>query len=68
MKIRHLELWDDNKEAKKIKSKEVPEGWKNIKDIIHYQGLPYMPKVLCLELISRYYDNYLIGHFEMEKT
>ncbi len=36
--------------------------------MLHYQGLPYIPKVICLELISRHYDDPLADHFSIEKT
>ncbi len=67
MRIRLPELQDDDKEAKKLRSEGLSEGWKIIEQILHYQGLPYVPKVICSELISRYYDNPLVGHFGIEK-
>ncbi len=36
--------------------------------MLHYQGLPYVPKVICSELISRHHDDPLAGHFGIEKT
>ncbi len=36
--------------------------------MLHYQGLPYIPKVICSELISRHHDDPLAGHFGIEKT
>ncbi len=36
--------------------------------MLHYQGLPYVPKVIRSELISRHHDNPLAGHFGIEKT
>ncbi len=36
--------------------------------MLHYQGLPYVPKVIRSELISRHYDDPLAGHFGIEKT
>ncbi len=52
----------------KLRSKGLPEGWEDIKQVLHYQGLPYVPKVIRLELISRHYDDSLTGHFGIEKT
>ncbi len=62
------ELQDDNKEAMKLRSEELPEGWEDIEQVLHYQGLPYVPKVIHSELISRHHDNPLAGHFGIEKT
>ncbi len=36
--------------------------------MLNYQGLPYIPKVICWELISGYHDNPLAVYFSIEKT
>ncbi len=36
--------------------------------MLHYQGLPYVPEVIRIELISRHHDDPLAGHFEIDKT
>ncbi len=61
-------LQDDNKEAMKLRSEGLPKSWENIKQVLHYQGLPYIPKVIHLKLISRHYNDLLAGHFGIEKT
>ncbi len=66
--MRLPELQDDNKEAMKLRSERLPEGWEDIKQVLHYQGLPYVPKVIRSELISRHQDDPLVGHFGIEKT
>ncbi len=69
MKMRLPELQDDDKEAKKLRSEQVlPENWEDIEQVLYYQDLPYVPKVICSELISRHHDNLLAGHFGIEKT
>ena len=35
--------------------------------MLHYQGFPYVLKVIYLKLISRYYDNLLVSHFGIKK-
>ncbi len=35
--------------------------------MLHYQGLPYVPKVIRLELIIRHHDDPLASHFGIEK-
>ena len=61
------ELQDDNKYTKKLRSEKLLESYKNIKQVLYYQGLLYIPKVIYSELISRYHDNLFIGHFDIEK-
>ncbi len=62
-------MQDDDKEAKKLRSEQVlPESWKDIKQVLYYPSLPYVPKVIRSELISRYHDNRLKGHFDIKKT
>ncbi len=52
----------------KLRSEGLPEGSEDIEQVLHYQGLPYVPKVIHSELISRYHDDPLTGHFGIEKT
>ena len=67
--MRLFELQDDDKEAKELRSEQVLlEDWKDIKQVLHYQELPYVPKVICSELISRHHNDLLAGHFGIEKT
>ncbi len=68
MRMRLPELQDDDKEAMKLRLEGLSESWENIKPVLHYQVLPYVPKVICSELISRHHDDPLVGHFGIEKT
>ncbi len=36
--------------------------------MFNYQGLSYVSKVIRSELISRHYDDPLVGHFGIEKS
>ncbi len=36
--------------------------------MLHHQSLPYIPKIIRSELISRHHDNSLEGHFGVDKT
>lgn len=65
--MRLPELQNNNKETKKLRSKELSEGWENIKEVFYYQSFLYVPKIIHLELINKYHDNLLIGHFSIEK-
>ena len=66
--MRLPELQDDDKKAKKLRSEGLPEGWEDIDQVLHFQDLPYVLKVVCLELISRHHDDPLAGHFGIKKT
>ncbi len=68
MRMRLLELQVDDKEAMKLRSEGLQEGWKDIEQVLHYQGLLYVPKVIRSELISRHHNDPLAGHFGIEKT
>ncbi len=52
----------------KLGSEGLPESWENIEQVLHYQDLPYIPKVIRLELISRHHNNPLACYFGIEKT
>ncbi len=68
MRMRLPELQDEDKEAMKLRSEGLPKSWEDIEQVLHYQGLPYVPKIICSELINRHYDDTLAGHFGIEKT
>ncbi len=51
-----------------MRSDGLSESWEDIKKVFHYQGLLYIIKVICSKLISRHYDNCLIGYFRIKKT
>ncbi len=68
IRMRLPELQDDDKEAMKLRSEGLSEGWEDIEQVFHYQGLPYVPKVIRSELISKHHDDPLAGHFGIEKT
>ncbi len=36
--------------------------------MLYYQGPPYVPKVICSELINRHHNDPLVGHFSIKKT
>ena len=68
MKLRLQELQSEDKQARKLRVEQpVKDNWENIDGMLHYQGLFYVPKIIRIELISRYHDNLLVGHFGIEK-
>ena len=68
IKMRSPKLQKDDKKAKKLRSEQMLlKGLKDIKQMLHYQGLLYGPKVIRSELINRHYDNLLAGQFGIKK-
>ena len=54
MRMRLLELQDDDKKVKKLSLEGLSEVKKDIKEVFHYQDLSYSPKIICLKLISKH--------------
>ena len=52
---------------KELKSKDLPESWKNVEDILHHQGLLYVLEVIYSITLSRSHDNLLAKHFKIDK-
>ncbi len=46
----------------------MPEGWEDIKGVLKYQGLPYLPEIIRYEILSKHHDDLLAGHFGIDKT
>lgn len=67
IRLRLSKLQESNPKAKKFR-KDLPGGWKDVKDIFYYQGLPYVPKIIYYKIISRHHDNPLVDHFGIKKT
>ena len=68
-----LRLWlpdlqGNNNQAKKLRAAELTEGWEDIKEVLQYGGLLYIPEIIQLEMISWHHDNPLAGHFGIDKT
>ncbi len=59
---------NDDKKAIKLRLEGLLEGWEDIKQVLHYQSLLYVLKVIRSELISRYHNDPLASHFGIEKT
>lgn len=70
MRMRLLELQDNEKKVKKLRLEGhwLLNGWEDIEQMLNYQGHTYVPKVISLELINKHHDNTFIGQFKVEKT
>ena len=69
MRLRLPELQKSDPEVQELKSKEqLPDSWEDIDRVLHHQRLPFISQVIWTELISWYYDDFLAGHFGINKT
>ena len=66
--MRLPELQNDDKEAKKLRSEGLSEGWEDIEQGFNYDGFLYVPKFISSELIKRHYDNLFACHFDIKMT
>ena len=67
MRLRLVELQAENSQARKIRAEELGENWEDSDGILHHQGLPYVPEIIRIGLISRHHDNLLADHFGIKK-
>ena len=65
MRLRLQEPQETNFEAQDLRTKD---GYYDINGVLHHQGLPFMPKAIRMELISRHYNDFLESHFGIVKT
>ena len=65
MRLRLQELQETDSEAQELRTKD---GYQDIDRVLQHQGLPFMPKAIWIELISRHHNDPLVGHFGIEKT
>ena len=68
MKLRLPELQDEDEEVKVLRAGGVPESWKEVKGVLQYQGLPYVPEIIRSKVISCHHDDLLVRHFGIDKT
>ena len=58
----------DDQETRKIRQKNLKKGWAEVDRVLHFQGLLYLPEIIRIEKISKYYDNPLARYFGTKKT
>lgn len=68
LRLRLSKLQKEDQKAQKVKKQGLKEGWEEIEEILHWEGLPYILKIVKTEFISRYYNNVLADHFTIKKT
>ncbi len=57
----------EDQEARRIREQGLKEGWEEIEEVLHHQGLIYVLEIVRTELISRHHDDLLTGHFGIDK-
>ena len=67
MRLKLQELQETNSKAQELRQQKA-NGYKEIDNIIHHQGLQFVPKAIETELISRYHNDPLAEHFGIKKT
>ena len=65
MQLKLPKLHESDLEAKELRSRDLLEGWEDVKGIFQHQDLLYVSKIIYSKMISRYYDDLLAGHFEI---
>ena len=69
MRLQLFELQENNKEAKLFReSSGLPEGWEDVKRVLQYQKLSYVPAIIRFKVINCHHNDLLIGHFGIDKT
>ena len=67
MRLRLSELQESDDEARKIRAEGLKGDYEEVDGVLHHHGLPFVPKTIRTELISRHHDDPLVGHFGIDK-
>ena len=69
MRLSLSELQELDPEAQELKSKEqLPDAWEGIDGVLYHPGLPFVPEAIQTEINRRYLNDFLAGHFGINKT
>ena len=68
MRLQLPELQDENKEAKALRATGPPKDWEDVKGVLQYQKLPYIPEIIRSKVMSHYHDDLFTRHFGIAKT
>ena len=69
MRLQLPELQKSGKEAKLLRGFAcLPKGWEDVKGVLWYQELPYVPEIIRSEVINCHHNDFLAGHFGINKT
>ena len=66
--LRLAKFQESDKEAQRFKTRaELKKDWKDANKVLHYQRLLFISEIFQTKLISCYYNDFLAGHFSMNK-
>ena len=69
MRLKLSALQENNKGVQLFRGSEgLLEDWEDIEGVLQYQGLSYVPEIICSKVISCQNNNLLAGHFGIDKT
>ena len=69
MRLGLPELQENDKEAKALRGLAgLPENWKDVKGVLQYQELTYVPKIIRFKEISHHHNDPLAEHFGIDKS
>ena len=69
MRLRLSKLQKNDNKSKLFRSTaDLPKNWKVVEGVLHYQGLLYIPIITHSKVISCHYNDFLAGHFDIDKT
>ena len=68
MRLRLSELQELDDEARKCRVEKLKSDYEEVDEVLHYQGLLFVPEIIRTELISRHHDDPLARHFGIDKT
>ena len=68
MNLRLPELQDIDKEAKVLRVGGFPEDWEDVKGVLQYRELVYIPEIIRFEVINCHHNDLLAGHFGIDKA
>lgn len=66
LKIEELQKLDKETQILRV-ARELQKSWEDIDKVLYYQGLLFVLEVMQTKFISWYYDNLLVGYFEVNK-
>ena len=62
------ELQDKDEKAKTLKAVGLPENWEDVKRVLKYRDLLYVPEIIRYKVISCHHNNPLAEHFGIDQT
>ena len=63
------ELQENDEETKIFRGAAgFSESWEDVKGVLQYQELSYVPEIIRSEVISCYHNDLLVGHCGIDKT